>query len=42
MISNLLLLALIVGLHGFWIYKLTTYDWSNFEEDQKQAMKDFF
>jgi len=40
--SNVLLALLIIGLHGFWIYKLATYDWSNFDEDQKQAMEDFF
>jgi hypothetical protein len=33
--SNLILLVLIVGLHGYWIYKLCTYDWSKFEEDSK-------
>ena len=33
--DNILLLALIVGLHGYWIYKLVTYDWSKFEEDSK-------
>lgn len=31
--SNLLLAALIIGLHAYWIYKLCTYDWSKFEED---------
>jgi len=39
--SNVLLGLLIVGLHGYWLYKLVTYDWNNFDEDQKQAMKDF-
>jgi hypothetical protein len=39
--SNVILALLVIGLHGFWIYKLSTYDWSNFEEDQKQAMEDF-
>jgi hypothetical protein len=33
--SNLLLAGLIIGLPAFWIYKLSTYDWSNFEEDSK-------
>ena len=33
--SDILLAGLIVGLHGYWIYKLSTYDWSNFEEDSK-------
>jgi hypothetical protein len=34
MLSNLILLALIVGLHGYWIYALATYAWDKFEEDQ--------
>lgn len=33
--SNLLLAAVIMGLHGYWIYKLVTYDWSKFDEDSK-------
>jgi hypothetical protein len=32
---NLLLAALVVGLHGYWIHALVTYDWSKFEEDSK-------
>lgn len=30
---NLLLAGLILALHGYWIYKLVTYDWSKAEED---------
>jgi hypothetical protein len=33
--SGLILLLIVVGLHGFWIYKLATYNWDNFEEDSK-------
>lgn len=33
--ANLGLTALVIGLHGYWIYALTTYDWSKFEEDSK-------
>jgi hypothetical protein len=33
--TNLFLLTFVIGLHAFWIYKLATYDWSNFEEDSK-------
>lgn len=32
---NLVLLILIVGLHVYWIYKLVTYDWNQFEQDSK-------
>lgn len=32
-LSNIVLALLIIGLHGYWIYKLVTYDWSKFEED---------
>lgn len=32
---DLLLAALIIGLHGYWIYKLCTYDWSKFDEDSE-------
>ena len=31
--SNLILALLVIGLHGYWIYALATYDWSKFEED---------
>ena len=34
-LSNLLLLAIVVGLHGYWIFAVSTYDWSKFEEDSK-------
>jgi len=30
--SNLILFLLIFGLHGYWIYSVATYDWSNFEK----------
>lgn len=33
--SNLVLLVLLVGLHVYWLYKLTTYDWSRFDEDSQ-------
>jgi hypothetical protein len=33
--SDIILFVLIVGLHAFWIYKVATYDWNNFEEDSK-------
>jgi hypothetical protein len=33
--SGLILILIVVGLHGFWIYKLATYNWDNFEEDSK-------
>jgi len=33
--SNLLLLILVVGLHGYWIYKVCTYDWSQFDKDSE-------
>jgi len=38
--SNILLTLFSVGVLGFWFYKLITYDWSNFDEDQKRAMED--
>jgi hypothetical protein len=34
-IFDLILVALIVALHGYWIYKLATYDWANFERDSE-------
>jgi hypothetical protein len=34
-IFDLILVALIVALHGYWIYKLTQYDWDNFERDSE-------
>ena len=33
--SNLILAIIIIGLHVYWIYKLVTYNWDNFEEDSK-------
>lgn len=33
--TNILLILLIVGLHGYWIYALATYDWSKFDEDSE-------
>jgi len=33
--SDIILFVLIVGLHAFWIYKIATYDWNNFDEDSK-------
>lgn len=34
-LSDLLLALIIIGLHGYWIYAVATYDWSKFEEDSK-------
>lgn len=34
-LSDLLLALLVIGLHGYWIYALTTYDWSKFDEDSE-------
>ena len=34
-LSNLALALIIIGLHAYWIYKLATYDWDNFDEDSK-------
>jgi len=28
-------MIVVIGLHGYWIYKLVTYDWSKFDEDSK-------
>jgi len=33
--SELILALLVIGLHGYWIYAIATYDWNNFEEDSK-------
>jgi hypothetical protein len=33
--SDLLLALLIIGLHGYWIYAIATYDWSKFDEDSE-------
>jgi hypothetical protein len=33
--SNIILALLVIGLHGYWIYAIATYDWSKFEEDSK-------
>jgi hypothetical protein len=33
--TDLLLLITVVGLHGYWIYAVATYDWSKFDEDSK-------
>ena len=35
MIVDLLLILIIVGLHGYWIYALSVYDWSRYDEDAK-------
>lgn len=39
---NLTLLLCIIALHAYWVYKVVTYDWSKFDEDQEQAKKDLF
>ena len=33
--SDLILALLVLGLHGYWIYAVATYDWTKFEEDSK-------
>jgi len=33
--DKLLLILLVIVLHGYWIYKLVTYDWSKFDEDSE-------
>jgi len=40
--ANVILALLIIFLHAYWIYALSTYDWNNFEKDQEQAKKDLF
>ena len=42
MLSNLILLALIVGLHGYWIYAIATYDWTKHEEDKATYKNDMW
>lgn len=34
-LSDLALVLIIIGLHGYWIYATATYDWSKHEEDSK-------
>ena len=34
-LSDLALVLIIIGLHGYWIYAIATYDWSKHEEDSK-------
>jgi hypothetical protein len=34
-LSDPLLALLIIVLHLYWIYKLATYNWDNFDEDSK-------
>ena len=33
--SDLLLALIVIGLHGYWIYAIATYDWIKFNEDSK-------
>jgi hypothetical protein len=33
--ADLCLALSIIGLHGYWIYAIATYDWSKFDEDSK-------
>jgi len=33
--SDIILALLVIGLHGYWIYAIATYDWSKFKEDSK-------
>jgi hypothetical protein len=39
-LSNLLLVAIMIGLVGYWAYDVATYDWSKFDEDSEGD--DFF
>ena len=32
-IQGILLLAIVFGCVGYWIYSVVTYDWSKFDED---------
>ena len=40
LILDVSLAVLIILLHAYWIYKLSTYDWTKFEEDSEHD--DFF
>lgn len=40
--SNLILLALMIGVFAYWAYSISKYDWSTFDEDQERAKKDLF
>lgn len=42
MISDLILLAFMVGLITYWVFRISKYDWSKWEQDQEQAKKDLF
>ena len=33
--ADLILALIIIGLHGYWIYAIATYDWSKFDKDSK-------
>jgi hypothetical protein len=33
--SNLILMVLVIGLHAYWIYKVATYNWDDFEKDSE-------
>jgi hypothetical protein len=33
--NKLLLALLVIGLHAYWIYKVGTYDWTEFDEDSE-------
>ncbi len=34
-ILNLIFLLALIGIIGFWIHSVATYDWSKFDEDSK-------
>jgi hypothetical protein len=39
---TILFTSLIIAIVAYWVYCLGTYDWNNFDKDQKQAMEDLF
>ena len=39
-IWNLILVAIIIGLHGYWIYAVATYDWTKYDEDMTEIEKE--
>ena len=39
---NIVLVAMIFYCLFTWVHGVFTYDWTRFDEDQKQAIKDLF
>ena len=39
---NIVLVLIGIVCVTYWVYKVATYDWSQFEADQEQAKKDLF